>query len=71
VAGLAHYHRTPVAIVHLGEQGAERKPSGIAGTVFPPKTLVGVLPLIGVVVIHPDDIEIPRMPAQLRLHGTG
>ena len=66
-----HDDRTPIPVVHVREQRAERKPTRVTRAVLPSKPPVGMLPLVRVVVIDPDDIEISRVPAQLRLHGSG
>src|SRR5437762_1052267 len=49
----------------------ERHPAFVARRVLPAETDVRMLPLIGVVEIHPDDIEIAWLAAKFRATPAG
>src|SRR5205085_8407997 len=72
MAGLGDEHRQPVAFIGVSEQCAERDPSWIARVNVPVNLLAaGMLPLVVVVEVDADDVEIFRMAAQLRRPDAG
>jgi hypothetical protein len=71
VAGLRDDERTAIASVDLGQKVPERDPARVARGVLPPEPDVRMLPLVGVVVVDADDVEIARVSAEVGIEQAG
>src|SRR5438876_978991 len=71
VTCLRHEERPAIALPYPAEHSMQRRPARIARLVFPSQALLRELPLVRVIVIHSEDIEITLISAQLRPRSPG
>src|SRR5687768_6667383 len=71
VTSLPNKKRTPVPVIDFGKQLMQWNPTFVAWIRLPRKTHVGMLPLVGVIIIEPHNIQILRLAAQSGIHLPG